>query len=122
MTKKTWLAAVMVLAGFGAVGFGLLAAQEFIPRQRVSPKLLKEALAQPPIVTATAPHSIGRIVQDLRAVADDLEKGGNKSDSTRLRGIIGEIVRRAENDVADKKAQVTRLNAELEDLKSAVGQ
>ena len=122
MTKQGWIAAVMLVAGLSAVGFGLLTAQETIPRQRVSPKVLKEALAEHPVVTATATHSVGRTVQDLRAVADDLEKAGQKSEATRLKGIIREIGRRAEHDIADKKSQVTRLNAEIEDLKWAVSQ
>ena len=122
MTKQGWISALMLVTGLCAVGFGLLTAQETIPKQRVSPKALKEALAERPVMTATATQSVGRTVQDLRAVADDLDKAGQKVEAGRLKGIIREIVRRAEHDIADKKSQVTRLNAELEDLKWAVSQ
>ncbi len=122
MTKQGWIAALMLVTGLSAVGFGLLTAQEAIPRQRVSPKVLKEALAEHPVVTATATQSVGRTVQDLRAVTEDLEKAGQKVEAARLKGIVREIVRRAEHDIADKKSQVTRLNAEIEDLKWAVSQ
>ena len=122
MTKQGWIAALMLVTGLSAVGFGLLTAQEAIPRQRVSPKVLKEALAEHPVVTATATQSVGRTVQDLRAVTEDLDKAGQKSEAARLKGIVREIVRRAEHDIADKKSQVMRLNAEIEDLKWAVSQ
>ncbi len=124
MTKQGWVAALMLVTGLGAIGIGLTAAQEsVIPRQqRVSPKVLKEALAERPVSTAVAPHSVGRSVQNLRVIADDLEKAGQKLEATRLNGAIREIVRRAEQEIADKKAQITHLNAEIDDLKWAIGQ
>lgn len=122
MTKQGWITALMLVTGLSAVGFGLLTAEETIPKQRVSPKALKEALAERPVMTATATHSVGRTVQDLRAVADDLEMAGQKSEAARLKGILREISRRTEHDIADKKSQVARLNAEIDDLKWAVSQ
>jgi len=123
MTRHGWIAALMCVTGLTAVGFGLLTAQEpGIPRQRVSPKLLKEAANDPVVITATAPPSVGRTIQELRTLADEMEKAGNKADATRLKVAIREIVRRAELEINEKKAQVTRLTAEIEDLKWAVVQ
>lgn len=126
MTRQGWIVALVFVTGLSAAGFGLLTAEEpvAIPRQRVSPKVLKEALAEHPgvIATAVAPHSTGRSVQDLRAIIDDLEKSGQKTEATRLKSIVAEIVRRAEHEMAEKKAQVARLNAEIDELKRVVTQ
>ncbi len=126
MTPRRWIAAAALSAGIGAFGYSFLTAQESepaIPRQqRVSPKLLKEAMAERVKTTATAPHTVGRTIQDLRALADDLDKGDKKAEANRLRGIIREIVRRTEHEITEKKAQVTLLNSEIEELKWAGAQ
>lgn len=122
MTRQAWTIAFLLVTALGTAGLGLLTASEpAIPRQRVSPKLLKETLDHP-IVTTTATHSVNRTLQDLRAIADDLEKAGLKSEVARLNTAIKEIVRRNEQELMEKKALVTRLNAEIEDLKTAIGQ
>ncbi|MEI8380674.1 MAG: hypothetical protein WCJ09_11125 [Planctomycetota bacterium] len=121
MTRQGWIAALVLAVGLTALGVGLLPADEpVIPRQqRVSPKVLKEAMLERPVISAAAvPHSMGRNVQDLRAIADDLEKGGHRAEANRLNGIIREIVRHVEHELADKKAQIARLNAEIDDLKT----
>ena len=124
MTKPGWVAALVLLAGLGSIGIGLTVAQEStIPRQqRVSPKVLKEALAERPLGAAVAPHTVGRSVQDLKAIAEELDKAGQKAEANRLNVAIREIVRRAEQEIADKKSQITHLNAEIDDLKWAIGQ
>jgi len=126
MAKQGWILALMLVTGLSAAGFGLLTAEEptAIPKQRVSPKVLKEALAEHPVLSATAavPHSAGRSIQDLRAIADDLEKAGHKSEATRLRTAVKEIVKLVEHELAEKKSQVSRLNAEIEELKWSVSQ
>ncbi len=126
MTKHGRILALMVITGISAAGFGLLTAQEpaAIPKQRVSPKALKEALAERPVLTATAaiPHTAGRTIQDLRAIAGDLEKAGHKSEAARLNSAIKEIVKLIERDLAEKKSQVSRLNSEIEELKWSASQ
>lgn len=126
MTKQGRILALAVVAGVSAASFGLLTAEEpsAIPKQRVSPKVLKEALAERPILTATAavPHTAGRTIQDLRGIAGDLEKAGHKSEATRLNSAIKELVKLIEHELAEKKSQVTRLNAEIEELKWSVAQ
>lgn len=122
MTRQTLTIVLLLVAVLGTAGLGLLTASEpAIPRQRVSPKLLKETQDHP-IVTTTATHSVNRTLQDLRGIADDLEKAGLKSEVARLNTAIKEIVRRNEQELMEKKALVTRLNAEIEDLKTAIGQ
>ena len=121
MTKQEWIAAVMLVTGLSAAGFGLLTAQETIPRQRVSREALKEMLAERPVLTATAPQSAGRNIHVLRTIADDLDKAGQKSEAARLKGVIREMERRIENDIAEKKSQMKRLAAEIEDLNWAIG-
>ena len=121
MTKHGWIAALVLAVGLTALGVGLLPADEpVIPRQqRVSPKVLKEAMLERPVISAAAvPHSMSRNVQDLRAIADDLEKAGHRAEANRLNGVIREIVRHVEHELADKKAQIARLNAEIDDLKT----
>lgn len=124
MTRQGWIAASTLVLGLTLLGVSLLTADEptGIPKQRVSPKVLKEALAEHPVITATATHSPGRIIQDLRAIAGELDKAGQKPEAIRLNSVIKEMVRHAEQDLADKKAQLTRLNAEIDDLKWAVSQ
>lgn len=126
MAKQGRILALMVVTGLSATGFGLLTAEEpnAIPKQRVSPKVLKEALAERPILSATAavPHSAGRSIQDLRALAEDLEKAGHKAEATRLKAAIKEIVKLVEHELAEKKSQVARLNAEIEEMKWSVTQ
>lgn len=123
MTRQSWIAGCTLVLGLTLLGVGLLTADEpnGIPKQRVNPKVLKE-LSEHPVITATVPHSPGRNIQDLRAIVSDLEKAGHKSEATRLNSVIKEMVRHAEQDLADKKAQVARLNAEIEDLKWATNQ
>ena len=121
---KKWIAAALVLlAVASATGLHLSTAQE-PPTQgvRASPKLIREHLEDHPVLTATAVHSVGRSIQDLRALAVDLEQAGQRAESTRLTNAVNEIVRRAELQLADKKAQVAALNAEIEDLKRAIGE
>ncbi len=121
MTRHGWIAALVLAVGLTALGVGLLPADEpVIPRQqRVSPKVLKEAMLERPVISAAAvPHSMSRNVQDLRAIADDLEKAGHRAEANRLNGVIREIVRHVEHELADKKAQIARLNAEIDDLKT----
>ena len=126
MTRQGWIAALMLVTGLSAAGFGLLTAQEpktEIPRQRVSPKVLKQALAEHPVVvTATVPHSNTRCIQDLREIADDLDKSGNKADASRLKIAIREIMRKVEHEISDKKTQITKLTSEIEDLKAAIAE
>ncbi len=120
MTRQGWIAALVLVTGLCASGVGLLPADEpVIPRQqRVSPKVLKEAMLERPVISAAAvPHSLSRNIQDLRAIADDLEKGGHRVEANRLNGVIREMMRRAEHDLIEKKAQIARLNAEIDDLK-----
>lgn len=121
MTRHGWIAALVLAVGLTALGVGLLPADEpAIPRQqRVSPKVLKEAMLERPVISATAvPHSMGRNIQDLRVIADDLEKNGHKAEANRLNGVIREIVRHMEHELNDKKAQIARLTAEIDDLKT----
>jgi hypothetical protein len=123
MTRQAWIVALFLVAALGTAGLGLLTASEpGIPRQRVSPKQLKDSLEHPAVMTATATHTVSRTLQDLRSLADDLEKAGQKSEVARLNTAIKEIVRRNEHELMEKKALVNRLNAEIEDLKTAIGQ
>ncbi|HEY4259825.1 MAG TPA: hypothetical protein VGM98_06690 [Schlesneria sp.] len=123
MTRQAWTIALLLVAALGTAGLGLLTASEpAIPRQRVSPKLLKETADHPVLVTATATHSVSRTLQDMRALAEDLETAGQKAEVARLNTCIKEIVRRNEQELMEKKALVTRLTAEIEDLKTAIGQ
>lgn len=126
MTKHGRILALLVVIGISAASFGLLTAQEpsAIPKQRVSPKALKEALAERPVLTATAaiPHTAGRTIQDLRGIASDLEKAGHKSEAARLNSAIKEIIKLIEHDLTEKKSQVSRLNAEIEELKWSASQ
>lgn len=122
MTRQAWTIALLLAAALGTAGLGLLASEPAIPRQRVSPKLLKETADHPVVVTATATHSVSRTLQDLRSLADDLEKAGLKAEVARLNTCIKEIVRRNEQELMEKKAYAARLAAEIEDLKTAVGQ
>lgn len=130
MTQQRWITALVLTAGVSVFGFRLLTAQESepaVPKQRASPKLIREAMAERAIAeraiaTAAAPHTVGRTVQDLRTIADDLDKGDQKAEAGRLRVVIREIVRRSEHEIAEKKAQITRLNAEIEELKWATAQ
>lgn len=122
MSKQGWIAALVFVTGLSALGVGLLTADEpVIPgQQRVSPKVLKQALAERSgtSIAATAPQSVTRSVQELRLIATDIQKAGLKSEAARLNGVIREIVRRAEHDLVSKKSQIARLNAEVEELKS----
>lgn len=125
MTGRGWVLALVLVTGISGAGFGLFAADEnAIPRQRVSPKVLKEAMNQHPVIAATAPvpHTMGRSLQDLKQLAEDLEKGGHKTEAARLNGIVKEIVRRIESDISEKKSQISRLNTEIEELKWAANQ
>ena len=125
MTAKRYAAAVFLLAASGIAGTHLLTAQESTPIRsagsRATPKQIRDA-AERPTLTATAPHTVGRNVQDLRALADDLEKTGNRGEAARLKTAIKEIVRRAELEMAEKKAEIARLNEDIEDLKWAISQ
>lgn len=122
MTRQAWTIAFLLVAALGTAGLGLLASEPAIPRQRVSPKLLKETADHPVVVTATATHSVSRTLQDLRSLSEDLEKAGLKAEVARLNTCIKEIVRRNEQELMEKKAHAARLAAEIEDLKTAVGQ
>ena len=124
MTRQGWIATLVLVTGLSALGVGWLTADEpVIPRQqRISPQLLKEALAERPVISAASTHSVGRTLQDLRALAADLDKGGHKSEASRLNAAIREIVRRAEHELAEKKSQISSLNADVEELKWAAGQ
>jgi hypothetical protein len=122
MTRQAWTIALLLAAALGTAGLGLLASEPAIPRQRVSPKLLKETADHPVVVTATATHSVTRTLQDLRSLADDLEKAGLKAEVARLNTCIKEIVRRNEQELMEKKAHAARLATEIEDLKTAIGQ
>lgn len=122
MTRKSWTIAIALVAVLCTAGLGILAANDpAIPKQRVSPKLLKESLEHP-VVTATAAHTNCRNLQELRTLADDLEKAGLKGEAGRLNGVIKEITKRAEQEMVEKKALVARLTTEIDDLKAAIAQ
>ena len=113
---KRWIAvAVLVLAG---VGF--LTAEDQKPRAvRVSPSLLKEALNAQPVTTAATAPSLGHTIQDLRALAADLDKAGHKAEADRLKSLIKNLTHLAERRYAEKKDHLEKLQAEIEDLKWA---
>ncbi|MBS0206062.1 MAG: hypothetical protein JSS49_24480 [Planctomycetes bacterium] len=126
MIRHGTIATLVLVTGLSVAGFGLLTAQEpqtEIPRQRVSPKLLKQALAERPVVvTATAPHTNTRCIHDLRTIAQDLDAAGQKAEASRLKIAILEIQRKVEHEIADKQAQVKKLTSEIEDLKAAIAE
>jgi len=122
MTKKWMIVAAMVLAGLGAAGLRMLTADEpQIRGQRVSPKLLKEAIAGKPTTTAKAAHHVGHTIQDLRALANDLAVAGHQAEANRVTAAIKDMIRRAEQQLDEKKAEATKLNEEIEELKWAIG-
>ena len=123
MFRKCIAAALVSLAVASAAGLHISMAQEPPTRGvRASPKLIREHLETHPVITATAVNSVGRSIQDLRVLAADLEQAGQRAESTRLTNTVNEIVRRAELQLAEKKAQVAALNVEIEDLKRAIGE
>jgi hypothetical protein len=112
----------IVVAALVLVGVSFLTADEPKPRaQRVSPSLLKEALSSPLVATAAAVPSLGRTIEDLRALTADLEKGGHRDEANRLNAAIKNIVRDAERQLAEKKQQLTQLQGEVEELNWAAG-
>lgn len=113
---KRWIAvAVLVL-----VGVGFLTAEDQKPRAvRVSPSLLKEALNNAPVTTAATAPSLGHTIQDLRTLADDLDKAGHRGEAVRLKAIIKNLTNLAERRHAEKKEQLEKLQAEMEELKWA---
>ena len=121
MTKR-WIA----VAAVGLVGIGyftrvaFLSAEDPKPRSvRVSPTLLKEALnAQPVTTTASAP-SLGHSIQDLRTLIADLDKAGHRPEADRLKAIVKNLTHHAERRHAEKKEQLDKLQAEIEELKWA---
>lgn len=123
MTRHAWIVTLTMITALSVAGFGLLTADEpAIPRQqRVSPKVLKDAINSRPVMTATATHSLGRSLHDLKTLAADLESSGSKAEAERLQAIIKEFVRHIELHLSEKKAQVTQLNAEIEELRTAAG-
>jgi hypothetical protein len=101
-------------------GAHFLLAQESSTRSaRVTPRQLKEVLAEHATLTATAPRPLSRTILDLRELAAELDKAGNASAAQRLKAAIHDLVKRAELEAAEKKSQVARLNEEIEDLKQA---
>lgn len=113
---KRWIAvAVLVLAGFG-----FLTAEDQKPRAvRVSPSLLREALNNPPVTTAATAPSMGHSIQDLRALVTDLEKAGHRAEADRLKVITKNLTHLAERRYSEKKDQLEKLQAEMEELKWA---
>ena len=115
MTKQWIAVAVLVLAG---VGF--LTAEDQKPRTvRVSPSLLKEALNTQPVTTSASAPSLGHSIQDLRTLAADLDKAGHKAEADRLKSIVKNLTHHAERRHAEKKEQLEKLQAEIEELKWA---
>ncbi len=115
MTKRWIAVAVLALAG---VGF--LTAEDQKPRSvRVSPSVLKEALNAQPVTTAATAPSLGHSLQDLRTLVADLDKAGHKTEADRLKAIVKNLTHLAERRHAEKKDQLEKLQAELEELKWA---
>jgi hypothetical protein len=121
MTKRWIAVAVLVLVGVGYfAGVGLLTAEDQKPRSvRVSPSVLKEALNTQPVTTAATAPSLGHSIQDLRTLAADLDKAGHKAEADRLKAIVKNLTHLAERRYAEKKDQVEKLQAEMEELKWA---
>ena len=107
--------AVLILAGVG-----YLVAQEQKPRSvRVSPSVLREVLNATPNATAASAPSLGHTIQDLRTLAGDLEKAGHRSEAERLTTIVKNLTRLAERRHDEKKEQLEKLQAEMDELKWA---
>jgi chromosome segregation ATPase len=122
MAKRWTIVAVLFGIGATSAGIRLLTAEEPLSRgQRVSPKQLQEAMADRLTITATTAPTMGHTILELRAVVEKLEKSGNQTEAGRVNGAIKEMIRRAEQQLADKKAQVAKLNEEIDELKWAIG-
>ncbi len=121
MTKRWIAVAVLALAGIGYfAGVGFLNAEDPKPRTvRVSPSLLKEALNAQPVTTAATAPSLGHSFQDLLKLAADLDKAGHKPEADRLKAIVKNLTHLAERRYAEKKDQLEKLQAEMEELKWA---
>lgn len=103
-------------------GVRFLTAQEPTqkPRSvRVSPSVLREALNSTPVTTAASAPSLGHTIQDLRTLAIDIEKAGHRTEADRLTAIIKNLTRLAERRLAEKKEQLEKLQAEMDELKWA---
>ena len=118
------MAGCTLLLGLSLIGVGLLMAQEpiAIPKQRVNPKVLKEVLAEHPLIIPTAPQPHSQTLRDLRAIARDLEKAGRQAEANRLTTVIKDLAGQIEQELAEKKTEVARLNDQIDDLERAVGQ
>lgn len=115
MAGRGIAAAVLILTGFG-----FLVAQEQKPRSvRISPSVLREVMNATPAATAVSAPSLGHTIQDLRALAGDLEKAGYRSEADRLTAIVKNLTRLAERRHDEKKEQLEKLQAEMDELKWA---
>ena len=121
MTKRQFTLAASLMVAVIASGIHLLMAQELPVRgSRATPKQIREHLANHAMLTMTTVHSAVRSIRDLRSLADDLNESGQKTESTRLKKIIDEIVRHADAELTAKKALVANLNEEIEELKRTI--
>ena len=115
MAGRGIAAAVLMLTGVG-----LLVAQEQKPRSvRISPSVLREAMNATPAATAVSAPSLGHTIQDLRTLASDLDKAGYRSEADRLTAIVKNLTRLAERRHDEKKEQLEKLQAEMDELKWA---
>ena len=110
----------IVAAALILTGFGFLVAQDQKPRSvRISPSVLREVMNATPVATAVSAPSLGHTIQDLRALAGDLEKSGYRSEADRLTVIVKNLTRLAERRHDEKKEQLEKLQAEMDELKWA---
>ncbi len=117
MTRQAITGATLMLA---LAGVGFLAAQDPKPRTvRISPSLLREAINATPVTTAASAPSLGHTIQDLRTLASDMEKAGHRTEADRLTTIVKNLTRLAERRHEEKKEQVEKLQAEMDELKWA---
>ena len=121
MLKKQFALTTVLIAAVTASGIHLLTAQE-VPRQgaRATPQQINDVLTSRP--TLTTARSVMNTIRDLRSLADDLDRAGQRVESVRLTKIVDEIVRHAESELGAKTAQVASLNEEIDELKRMIGQ
>jgi predicted RNase H-like nuclease (RuvC/YqgF family) len=123
MSAKWRTTGIVLMAVVGTAGFQFLTAQErSIKVVRATPKQLKEHIESHPVLTAASGPSIGQCIQELNDLAIDLDQAGQRTESKRLKNSVNEIVRRLEQQLMEKKAQVGKLNDEIEELKRAVAE